>query len=237
MANDVKINLNTEEMTKAGVNFGHTVSKLHPKMKAYVSGIKNNVHMIDLEKSVEEFERSLKFISGLVAESRTILFVGTKIQVKALIKNAAEECQMPYVIERWLGGTFTNFETISKRVQYFKDLENKKITGEFEKYTKKERMKIDKEIASLKIKFEGIRNMSKLPEAVLILDVKKDLTCAREARRKGIKIIGVVDTNIDPTLVDYLIPGNDDAISSIAYILNQIKEAILNSKSQITNSK
>ncbi len=230
MANDVKINLNVEEMTKAGVNFGHTVSKLHPKMKPYVSGIKNNVHMIDLEKTAKEFEGALKFIASLAAEGKTILFVGTKIQVKALVKSAAEACGMPYVTERWLGGTFTNFETISKRVAYFKDLENKKMAGEFEKYTKKERLNLDREIASLKVKFEGIRNMSKLPEAVLILDIKKDLTCAREARRKGIKIIGVVDTNIDPTLVDYLIPGNDDAISSIKYILEKIQETILSSK-------
>ena len=230
MPSDTKINLNVEEMTKAGVNFGHTVSKLHPKMKPYVSGIKNNVHMIDLEKSAKEFERSIKFISSLVAENKTILFVGTKIQIKALAKNAAEACGLPYVTERWLGGTFTNFETISKRVAYFKDLENKKIAGEFEKYTKKERLDLDREIASLKTKFEGIRNMSKLPDAVLILDIKKDLTCAREARRKGIKIIGVVDTNIYPTLVDYLIPGNDDAISSIKYILEKIQETILNSK-------
>ncbi len=224
------INLNIDEMQIAGVNFGHTVSKLHPKMKAYVSGIKNNVHMIDLEKSAKEFERSLKFIASLITEGKTIFFVGTKIQVKALVKNAAEACNMPYVTERWLGGTFTNFETISKRVQYFKDLENKKTTGELEKYTKKERLMFDRELESLKKKFEGIRNVSKLPEAVLILDIKKDLTCAREARRKGIKIIGVVDTNIDPTLVDYLIPGNDDAISSIKYILEKIQETVLNSK-------
>lgn len=230
MTDDIKINLNTEEMAKAGVNFGHTVSKLHPKMKLYVAGIKNNVHIIDLEKTVKEFERALNFISSLIKENKVILLVGTKIQIRELVKKTAEECHMPYVKERWLGGTITNFETILKRVDYFKDLESKKAQGDFEKYTKKERMKFDKEIESLKIKFEGIKNMTKLPDVVFILDLKKDATAVREAKRKGIKIVGIVDTNIDPTLVDYPIPANDDAISSIKYILEKVKEVIQNSR-------
>lgn len=217
-------------MQTAGLHFGHRVSRLHPKMKPYVSGIKNNVHTIDLEITAKEFEKALKFISKLASEGKTMLFVGTKIQVKQLVKRAAENSRMPYVVERWLGGTFTNFETILKRVQYFKELENRKATGGLEKYTKKERSLFDKELAILTKKFEGVKNMSKLPDAVLILDVKKDLTCAREARRKGIAIVGVVDTNIDPGLVDYPIPANDDAISSVGYILDKISEAIQSSK-------
>lgn len=222
------INLNIKQMQEAGLHFGHRVSKLHPKMKPYVSGIKNNVHMIDLEKSAKDFEVALKYIESIVKEGKTLLFVGTKIQMRDLVKNAAISSRMPYVNERWLGGIFTNFGTISKRVQYFKELESKKATGQFEKYTKKERLEFDKELKSLKNKFEGIENMNSLPEAVLILDLKKDLTCQREARRKGIKIIGVVDTSIDPTLADYPIPANDDAISSIKYILDRIQEAIIN---------
>lgn len=225
-----EIKLNTEEMAKAGVNFGHTVSRLHPKMKPYVNGIKNNVHIIDLDKSIKEFEKSLKFIASLVKDGKTILFVGTKIQAKELVRKAAEECQAPYVVERWLGGTITNFETLLKRVDYFKDLEDKRNRGDLEKYTKKERMQFDKELVILKTKFEGIRNLSKLPDAILILDLKKDATAAREARKKGIKIIGVVDTNIDPTVADYIIPANDDAISSITYVLEKIKETILSAK-------
>ncbi len=222
--------LNVDDMAKAGVNFGHTVSKLHPKMKPFVAGVKSNVHMIDMEKSAKEFSHALEFIAKLIAESKTILFVGTKIQAKTLTKQTAEEVGMPYVTERWLGGTFTNFETISKRVAHFKDLEAKKAKGEFEKYTKYERMILDEEITSLKTKFEGIKNMAKLPEAILILDLKKDIAVAREAKRKGIKIIGIVDTNIDPTLADYPIYANDDAVSSIAYILEKIKETILQTK-------
>jgi len=223
--------LNIEQMQTAGLHFGHRVSRLHPKMKPYVLSIKNNVHIIDLEKTSKEFEKALKFISNLANEGKTILFVGTKIQIKEFVKSNAELSSMPYVIERWLGGTFTNFETIVKRVQYFKELENKKATGELEKYTKKERSLFDKELEILRKKFEGIKNMTKLPEAVLILDVKKDITCAKEARKKGIKIIGVVDTNVDPTLADYPIPANDDAISSISYILEKISETIKNVKS------
>lgn len=230
MANEIKINLNLEDMQKAGVNFGHNVSRLHPKMKPYTAGIKNNVHVIDLEKTAKELERALGFIAKLSGEGKTILFVGTKIQARALAKAAAQESKMPYVTERWLGGIFTNFETISKRVDHFKDLEHKKATGALEKYTKKERMKFDKELESLTTKFEGIKHMSKLPDAVLILDLKKDATAAREARRKGIPIIGIVDTNISPDMADYAIPANDDAVSSIAYILDRVKEAIFSAK-------
>ena len=230
MANDVKINLNTEEMAKAGVAFGHNVSRLHPKMKPFVSGVKSNVHLIDLDKTAKEFIEALQFVSKLITDGKTLLFVGTKIQVKELVKATAMEARMPYVTERWLGGTFTNFETITKRVQYFKELEHKKATGGLEKYTKKERSLFDKELEILRKKFEGIKNMPKLPEAVLILDLKKDIACAQEAKRKGIKIIAVADTNVDPTLADYAIPANDDAISSIRYILENVKEIILSPK-------
>src|SRR5205809_141444 len=131
--------LNTEEMQTAGLHFGHRVSRLHPKMKPFVSGVKNNVHIIDLEKTQKEFDRALAYMKNLASEGKTILFVGTKIQMKDLVKSAAETSGMPYVVERWLGGAFTNFETIAKRVAYFKELETKKATGGLEKYTKKER--------------------------------------------------------------------------------------------------
>lgn len=230
MTDDIKINLSVEEMQNAGVHFGHSISKLHPKVKSYVAGVKGSVHIFDLEKTAKEFENALKFISKLVSEGKTILFVGTKIQSRELVKNTAVSCGMPYVVDRWLGGTFTNFDTIAKRVQYFKDFENKKASGELEKYTKKERLMFDREMESLRHKFEGIRNMTKLPEAVFIFDMKKDITCAREAKRKGIAIIGIVDTNIDPSPVDYVIPANDDAISSIKYVLEKVQETVTNAK-------
>ena len=222
--------LSVEEMEAAGVNFGHKVSKLHPKMKQYVSGIKNNVQIFDLEKTADELAKALSFISKTVSDGKSIVFVGTKIQLRALVQAGAEECGVPYVTERWLGGTFTNFETIQKRVNYFKDLERKRGAGELEKYTKRERLDFDREIAILKTKFEGVRNMSKLPDAVLIFGLDKDLTCAKEAKRKGIKIIAIVDTNVNPDIVDYPIPANDDAISSIRYIIDKVKEVVLSSK-------
>jgi len=225
-----EVKLNMEEMLSSGLGVGHTVSRLHPKMKIYVSGIKNNANIIDLEKTSKEFGKALKFISNLVADNKKIIFVGTKIQMKELVKTAAENCNVPYVTERWLGGIFTNFETISKRVDYFKEMEKKKATGEFNKYTKKERLQFDKELEKLRVKFEGIKNMSKLPEAVFIADLKKDITCAKEAKRKGIFIVAIADTNIDPGLADYPIPANDDAISSVKYILEKITETIKNSK-------
>lgn len=226
----VNIKIDVEEMTASGLQFGHKVSKLHPRMKPFISGVKNNVQIIDLEKTAKEFEKALQYISKILTEKKVMVFVGTKIQMKEMLKATAIECALPYVCERWLGGTFTNFETIQKRVDYYKDLERKKATGELEKYTKKERMKLDKEIEGLRTKFDGIRNMTKLPEAIFILDIKKDETCVREAKKKGIKIIGICDTNVDPTTIDYPIPANDDAISSVKYILEKTKEVILNSK-------
>ena len=232
MSKDIKISV--EEMEASVVNFGHKVSKLHPKMKEYVAGIKNGVHVFDLEKVSEELSKALGFISKTVAEGKSIIFVGTKIQLKGIIQETAIECGVPYVTERWLGGTFTNFETIQKRVNYFKDLETKKETGALAKYTKKEQLNFDREIAKLKVKFDGVRNMSKLPDAVFIFGLDKDITCAREAKRKGIKIISIVDTNANPDIVDYVIPANDDAISAVRYILEKVKEVIIDSKRTVT---
>jgi small subunit ribosomal protein S2 len=222
--------ISVDDMTTAGMHFGHRVSRLHPKMKPYISGIKNNVNIFDLEKTAKDLQKALNFISRSVVDGKSILLVGTKIQIKNLVKQTAQDCGLTFVVERWLGGTFTNYETINKRVQYFKDLEKKKAYGEFEKYTKKERMGLDKEIESLRVKFEGIKEMTKLPDVVVIFDIYKDDTCLREAKRKGIKIVAICDTNTDPSQVDYPIPANDDAISSVKYVLEKIKETILNSK-------
>jgi len=219
--------INSEEMAKAGLHLGHRTSKINPKMKPYLFGARNAVHIIDLEKTAEKLKEALKFIQGIVSEGKTLLLIGTKIQVKDLVEALAKECGLPYVNERWLGGTFTNFETIKKRIEYFKDLENKKTSGELEKYTKKERAKIDKELKELQLKFGGIKNLKELPDAIFVLDMKKDNLAVKEAREKGIKVIGICDTNVDPTLADYPIPANDDARSAVEYILGKLKEVIL----------
>ena len=227
---DFEINL--EEMAKAGVHFGHRTSKCHPKMKPYLAGVRNTIHIIDLEKTAEKLEEALKFIQELISEDKILLLIGTKTQVKDLVKDIAVDCGLPHVSERWLGGTFTNFKTISKRIEYFKDLERKKVEGAFEKYTKKERLRIDQELRDLEIKFGGIKNLQSLPDAIFVLDMKKDETAIREAKRKGIKIIGIAHTNIDPALADYPIPANDDSISSVKYILEKVKEVILKARSE-----
>lgn len=226
------IEINTDEMMQAGVHLGHRTSKLHPRMEDFVLGIRNTIHIIDLEKTAKYFEEALEFISKLVKEGGVILFCGTKTPLKKLVKETAEECGLPYVVERWLGGTFTNFLVVSQRAKYFKDLKQQKDEGKLDKYTKKEKMKIEKELADLKKKFEGIQNMEKLPEAVFICDIIKDKLCLKEAKMKGIKTIGIVDTNADPLAVDCPIPANDDAISAVSYILDRVKETILNSKSK-----
>mgnify|MGYP001576273976 CR=1 FL=1 len=223
-------NLNVEEMTQAGLGTGHRVSRLHPRMKPYVSGIKSGVHTFDLEKTAEKFSEALNFIKNLISDGKILLIVGTKIPSRDLVRIAGDETNLPIVNNRWLGGIFTNFETISKRVNYYKQLLKDKQSGALEKYTKKERLLLDKKIESLKTKFDGIKEMSKLPEAVLVLDMKKDLIAAKEARKKGVKIIAVCDTNIDPNQADYMIPANDDAISSIKYILEKVKNTAIEAK-------
>lgn len=224
------LKLDTEEMAKAGLHFGHRTSAVHPKMMPYLYGVRNTVHVIDLEKTKEKLAEALKFIQELISENKVLLIVGTKVQVKDMAKELARECGLPFITERWLGGTFTNFDIIKKRVDYFKDLEKKKAEGELEKYTKKERAKIDLEIRDLETKFGGVKDLEKLPDAVFVLDMKKDALAVKEAREKGVKVIGISDTNIDPTLADYPIPANDDAISSVQYILDRVREAIKKAK-------
>lgn len=224
--------INIEEMAKAGVNFGHRISIRHPKMKPYLTGTKSTVHIINLEKTVEKLEQALKFIQEIASEGKSILLVGTKIQHRELIKELAHANNLPYIVERWLGGTFTNFEVIRKRNEYFKDLERKQKEGELEKYTKKENIRLNRELVKLRTKFEGTRDMNELPGAILVIDARKDAIAVKEARMKNIKVIALVDTNIDPTLIDYPIPANDDAISSVKYILDKVDLAFKTKKSK-----
>jgi small subunit ribosomal protein S2 len=199
-------------------------------MFPFIFGTRNTIHIIDLEKTKQKLEEALKFIQELSSQNKIILFVGTKPQIKDLVKEIATELGYPYVNERWLGGTFTNFEVIKKRAEYLKDLEKKKAEGFFEKYTKKERTEIESKIQKLEKKFGGIKNLERLPDAIFICDMVKDKLAVKEARRKGVKIIAISDTNADPTLADYPIPANDDAISSVKYILEKVKEVILKAR-------
>ena len=222
-----EIEFDVEEMAKAGLHLGHKTSKLHPKMLPYIFGVRNNVHIIDLEKTKEKLKEAIIFIQNLVKEKKIILVVGTKIQLKELVKEFASQFNFPYINHRWLGGIFTNFGVIKKRVEYLKELEEKR---ELEKYTKKEKLLLERKLSKLREKFEGIKNLEKIPDAVFILDMEKDKLAVKEAKKMGIKIIAISHTNCDPTSVDYPIPANDDAIPSVQYILKKVKEAILKVK-------
>ena len=220
--------IDVEEMKRAGIYFGHRSSKCHPKMKPFVLGVKgsNHVHILDIEQTIEKLKEALEFIQKISESGKKILFVGTKLGVGNLIKETAQETDSYYVYNRWLGGTITNFKIIQKRLNHFKDLEKKKKSGELEKYTKKERLGFDKELADLERKFGGIKEMNKFPDALFVVDVRKENLAVKEAKAKDIPVVGIVDTDSDPSTVDYPIPANDDAISSVKYILDKVKEVI-----------
>lgn len=218
--------LDIDEMMQSGMHLGHRTSKLHPRMNDFVVGIRNTVHVIDLEKTAKYLQEALEFMKILKKEGKTLLLVSTKTPLKRLVAETAKECGLPYVTERWLGGTFTNFDIVKKRAEYFKELKAKKAKGELEKYTKKERVDIEKELQKLELKFGGIENMTSLPDAVFLCDIVKDKLPLKESKMKNITTIGIVDTNADPLAVDYPIPGNDDAISSVKYILDKVKEVM-----------
>ncbi|MFZ2390479.1 MAG: 30S ribosomal protein S2 [Minisyncoccales bacterium] len=223
-------NISVDDMITAGLGYGHDKSKLNPKMKDYIAKQKDRIHIIDLDKTAEKLTEALDFLKQLKSEGKTIAFVGTKVAVRDLVKEIAIKCNSPYVTERWIGGVFTNFKEIRKRINYFKELEAKTKEIDFEKkYVKKERLTMLKELERLRLKFDGVKNMEELPKAVFIVDVMKDEIALKEARQCGIKVIALADTNINPNLIDYPIPGNDDAYTSIEYILYKIEE-VLNGK-------
>ena len=219
-----------EEMLKAGMHFGHRTSKWHPNMEPFIFGARNGVHIIDLVKSRKMLEGALEFIQKFASEGKIILFVGTKMQVKKPLKNMALEIGMPYVTEKWLGGCLTNFSVIKKLIKKYKDLLSDKSAGKLEKYTKKERLDIDREIQKLELKVGGMIEMNRLPDAVFVWDIKTEKTAVEEAKKKNVPIIAVCDTNTNPKGINYVIPSNDDATKTIKIILNVIKETIQKSK-------
>jgi small subunit ribosomal protein S2 len=222
--------INIDDMTNAGLHFGHRTSNYHPKMMPYIQTIRNSVRIINLNKTGEKLEEAIRYIQALVKEKKSLVIIGTKIQHKELTKAFAVDCGFSYVENRWLGGTFTNIETIKKRILNLKDLIAKKESGELVKYTKKEQAQFGKEIHRMETLFGGLRLMDKLPDAIFVLDMKKEAGAVKEARKMGVKIIAICDANVDPTLADYPIPANDDAVSSVKYILDKIKEEVLKAK-------
>jgi small subunit ribosomal protein S2 len=219
-----------EEMMKAGMHFGHRTNRWHPKMEPFIFTKKNGVYIINLEKSQEKLREALDFMIKLRKEDKIILFVGTKKQVKGIMKDMAESIKSPYIIGKWLGGLLTNFSVIKKSIKKYQDLLNDRESGKLNKYTKKEKLDFDREIKRLEERVGGLVGLTKLPDAIFIWDIKEEKTALVEARSKNIPIIAICDTNVDPGLVDYPIPGNDDATKTVDLILNCIKDNLNDAK-------
>lgn len=226
----------TEEMLKAGVHFGHQAARWHPKMKPYIFGVKNNIHLLDLDKTLALLPTALEFMQGVVARGGKVLFVGTKRQAQAAVQAAAEACGMPFVTGRWLGGTITNFPQIRRSIRELKDLKDQRDKGELRKYTKKEQLLITRKIEEMSDKLGGIAGLEAIPEAMLAFDVRHEKTAIIEASMLGVKVVALCDSNVNPAPVNYVVPGNDDAVKSITMIANLASEAIKEGAAQFVTA-
>ena len=223
MAVDVDI----KALLEAGVHFGHKTSSWHPKMAKYIHSKRQDSHIIDLVKTVEGLEAVLPFITKTVASGKQVLFVGTKKHTKDIIREVAISANQPYVTERWLGGTLTNVATVTQQVKKLKDLEKRMVSGDLEKrYSKLEVQRFQEEIDDLNVKYGGIKDLKGKPGVVFIADVIGDMNAIKEANVLGVPVVAIVDTNADPSLVDYVIPGNDDAIKGVQLMLDYVRQAI-----------
>ena len=216
-----------EQMLQAGVHFGHQTKYWNPKMDQYIFGTRDKIHIINLEHTVEMIKPALKFIEGVAAKNNKILFVGTKRTATSIIKNEAERCSMPYVNERWLGGMLTNYKTIRSSITRLENLLRQKEDGTFSKITKKEGLKIQRDIDRLQKSIGGVTEMGGLPDALFIIDVNRESIAVSEASKMGIPIVGVVDSNSNPEGIDYVIPGNDDSIRSITLFTEAVADACI----------
>lgn len=224
-------------LLEAGVHFGHQVRKWHPKMAQFIFSAKDGVHIIDLEKTVDKLGQACKFAKDIASNGGTILFVGTKRQAQEIIKTEAQRTDMPYICERWIGGLITNFSEIYKNIEKLANLETKRTAGEFEEFTKKERLLIDREIAKLDRLYGGLRSLDKIPDAIFVVDVKKEETACREGQRREVPVVAICDTNANLDLVDYPIPGNDDAVKSIKILTQTAADAILEGKGGVKETR
>jgi len=214
------------DLLKSGMHFGHQKSRWHPKMKPYIFGVRNGVHILDLERTVEQLEKALEYSKSLAAAGKVVLFVGTKRQAQPLVKAAAESCGMPFLTERWIGGLLTNFDETKQRIKKYKMLKQQIASGEIEKYTKKEQIDLVKSVAKMDKYLAGLTNLEKMPDAMFVIDMRVCKTAVNEGLRTNVPIIGVCDSNVNPDQADYVIPANDDAVNSIKTISDLVAEAI-----------
>ncbi|NCS89535.1 MAG: 30S ribosomal protein S2 [Ignavibacteria bacterium CG2_30_36_16] len=219
-----KIDLVT--LIESGAHFGHLTRRWNPKMKPYIFMEKNGIHIIDVKKTMTELDKAATAIGALAAEGKKVLFVGTKKQAKNILEVEARKCDAHWVSERWLGGMLTNFSTIRKNIKRLHNIEKSETDGTFEKITKKERLFLTREKDKLKQILEGIEDMSRLPGAMFVVDIKKEAIAVKEAKRLGIPVFAIVDTNCDPDPIDYVIPANDDAVKTIEFIVNYVADAV-----------
>lgn len=219
--------ISMKQLLEAGVHFGHQTRRWNPKMARYIFTERNGIYIIDLQKTVRKVEEAYNFVRDLSAEGKTILFVGTKKQAQEAVRDEAERCGMFYVNQRWLGGTLTNFNTIQKRIARLMSLEKMEQDGTFQLLPKKEVILLHKEMERLEKFLGGIKGMKGIPGAMFVIDPRKERIAVAEARKLGIPIVGIVDTNCDPDEIDYVIPGNDDAIRAVKLLTNKMADAVL----------
>ncbi len=229
-------NITMKELLEAGVHFGHQTKRWNPKMKEYIFGERNGIYIIDLQKTLKMFKEASKFVQDLATDGKIVLFVGTKRQAQDAIAEEATRCGGYYVNQRWLGGLLTNWVTVQKSVKRLKELDEMATDGRYELLPKKEVIKLERERKHLQANLAGIKNMNRLPDAIFVIDSNKEQIAVREARKLGIPVVAVVDTNCDPTEVDYVIPGNDDALRAIRLFASKISDSVAEG-SQFMNDK
>ncbi|MEE2767184.1 MAG: 30S ribosomal protein S2 [Pseudomonadota bacterium] len=225
-------NVSMRQMLEAGVHFGHQTRHWNPKMAPYIFGARGRIHIINLEKTLPLFREAMDFVENVASNRGTVLFVGTKKAARTVIAEQAQKCGMPYVNHRWLGGMLTNFQTIKQRISRLKELESMQADGSLQNFSKKEALGMTRELEKLENSLGGIKNMSKLPDVLFILDVGYEKNAVSEAKKLGIPVVGVVDTNNDPISADYMIPGNDDSMRSILLYVQNASVAVLEGKSK-----
>lgn len=224
------------QMLEAGVHFGHQTRYWNPKMGEYIFGARNKIHIINLEKTLPLFNDALNFLGGIAANKGTVLIVGTKRSASELVAQESQRCGMPYVNHRWLGGMLTNFKTIKQSIKRLKELEAMETDGTFDKLTKKEALMLSRQKAKLELSLGGIKDMRAMPDAIFVIDTGNEKIAIQEAKNLGIPVVGVVDTNNDPHGIDYVIPGNDDAVRSVSLYLSAVADAVIEGKDSITTA-
>jgi small subunit ribosomal protein S2 len=223
----VGVEITMKELLEAGVHFGHQTRRWNPKMKEYIFGERNGIHIIDLQKTLKMFRDAARYVSELSGQGKRILFLGTKRQAQEAIAEEANRCGMFYVNHRWLGGTMTNWVTLQKSIKRFKLLKAMTEDGRMAEFSKKEAARLDRELKHLKQNFAGVENMTTLPDALFVIDPNAEVIAVHEARRMGIPVVAIVDTNCDPNLVDWVVPGNDDALRAIRLFTSKISDAVI----------